>query len=111
MSIIEAIKSRTSCRTYSDKPIERDRLTELKDFLASNTEAPFGSYVRFQLLDPDEPEIGNLKNLGTYGVIKGARQFIIGAVRKQTKAMEDYGYSMERNILKATSMGLGTCLL
>jgi nitroreductase len=25
--------------------------------------------------------------------------------------MEDYGYCMERNILKATSMGLGTCWL
>jgi hypothetical protein len=56
-------------------------------------------------------EIGELKNLTTYGVIKGARQFIVGTVEKQPMAMEDYGYCMEQNILKATSMGLGTCWL
>jgi hypothetical protein len=79
--------------------------------MASNTEKPFGGNVRFQLLNLDDREIGNLKNLGTYGVIKGARQFIIGAVKKHPMAMEDYGYCMEMNILKATALGLGTCLL
>jgi len=111
MTIIEAIESRTSCRTYSEKPIGPDKLAELKDFLASNTETPFGGIVRFQLLNLDDQEIGNLRNLGTYGVIRGARQFIIGAVKKHPMAMEDYGYSMEMIILKATALGLGTCLL
>ena len=46
--------------------------------------------------------VSNLKNLGTYGIIKGARQFIIGTVKKQPKAIEDYGYCMENNILTAT---------
>jgi nitroreductase len=111
MTILETITLRTSCRSYGDKPIEPDKLTELKDFLASNKEAPFGSVVRFRLLHLDHQEIGNLKNLGTYGVIRGARQFIIGAVQNHPMAMEDYGYCMEMNILKATSLGLGTCLL
>jgi hypothetical protein len=53
----------------------------------------------------------SLKNLTTYGVIKGTRQFIVGTAERQSKAMEDYGYCMERNILKATSLGLGTCRL
>ena len=111
MNIIEAIKSRTSFRTYSNRPVEPARLAELKDFLESNSKAPFGGKVRFQLLDLSEPEIGNLKNLGTYGVIRGARQFIVGAVKRHSMAMEDYGYTMEMNILKATALGLGTCLL
>jgi nitroreductase len=111
MPILETIKLRTSCRTYCAKPIEPDKLTELKDFLASNKEAPFGSVVRFRLLNLDHQEIGNLKNLGTYGVIRGASQFIIGAVQNHPMAMEDYGYCMEMNILKATALGLGTCLL
>ena len=111
MTITEAIKSRSSCRTYSAKTIEPEKLAKLKGYLISNTGAPFGSAVRFQLLNLDDQEIGNLKNLGTYGVIRGARQFIIGAVRKHAMAMEDYGYCMEMNILKATELGLGTCLL
>jgi len=111
MIIIETIKTRNSCRTYSNRAVEPGKLSELKHFLASNTKTPFGSKVRFLLLDFNELEIGELKNLTTYGVIKGARQFIVGTVEKQTKAMEDYGYCMEKNILKATSMGLGTCWL
>ena len=111
MTIIETITIRKSCRTYSDRAIEPEKLSELRQFLASNIKTPFGSKVRFQLIDFNEMEIGELKNLTTYGVIKGARQFIVGAVEKQTKAMEDYGYCMEKNILKATSMGLGTCWL
>lgn len=111
MNIIDAIKSRESCRTYSDKPIEPDKLSELKNILAINHEPPFGGNIRFQLLDLNALEVSSLKNLGTYGVIKGARQFIIGAVKKHSKAMEDYGYCMGKNILKATSLGLGTCIL
>jgi len=111
MTIIEIIKTRKSCRTYSNRAIEPEKLAELKQFLASNTKTPFGSKVRFNLIDFNELEIGELKNLTTYGVIKGARQFIIGTVEKQPKAMEYYGYCMEKNILKATSMGLGTCWL
>jgi nitroreductase len=111
MTIIETIKTRKSCRTYSSRAIESEKLAEFRKFLASNTDTPFGSKIRFQLIDFNEMEIGELKNLTTYGVIKGARQFIAGSVEKQPRAMEDYGYCMEKNILKATSMDLGTCWL
>ncbi len=111
MTIIEAIKTRKSYRTYDNRDVEPEKLAKLRQFLESNTKAPFGSKVRFCLIDFNEMEINELKNLTTYGVIKGARQFMVGTVEKQPRAMEDYGYCMERNILKATSMGLGTCLL
>jgi len=111
MTIIETIKTRKSCRTYCNRAIEPEKLTELRQFLALNTKTPFGSKVRFLVIDFNEMEISELKNLTTYGVIKGARQFIVGGVQRQPRAMEDYGYCMERSILKATSMGLGTCLL
>jgi nitroreductase len=111
MTIIEAIKIRKSCRTYSGRAIEPEKLAELRQFLASNTKTPFGGKVRFLLIDFNELETGELKNLTTYGVIKGARQFIVGILEKQPMALEDYGYCMEKNILKATSMGLATCWL
>ena len=111
MTIIEIIQTRKSCRTYSNRAIEPEKISELKHFLASNEETPFGSKVRFLFLDFNELEISELKNLTTYGIIKGARQFIVGTVEKQPRSMEDYGYCMEKNILKSTSMGLGTCVL
>lgn len=111
MSIIETIQIRRSCRTYRDTPVEPDKLAELKAFLETNTAAPFGSPLRFALLDFNDLEEDELRPLGTYGVIKGATLFIIGAVGKGPKAMEDYGYSLEHAILKATALGLGTCWL
>jgi nitroreductase len=111
MTIIEIIRTRKSCRTFNTRAIEPEKLAELKQFLALNTKTPFGSKVGFHLVDFNEMEIGVLKNLTTYGVIKGARQFIVGTVEKHPRAMEDYGYCMEKNILQATSMGLGTCWL
>lgn len=111
MLTIEIIKRRTSCRTYSDKGIDQDKLDELRKFLAANTDSPFNSIIRFQLLDFSEPETLEIKAPGTYGVIRGAKYFIAGAVGNHPKSMEDYGYCMEKNILKATAMELGTCWL
>jgi len=111
VSIIETINRRVSCRTYGDKAVEPAKSMELAAFLRVNTLSPFGSGVRFQLLNIDELETSGAGRLGTYGVIKGARRFIAGAVRRQPKAMEDFGYCMEKNILEATALGLGTCWL
>lgn len=111
MSIIETINRRISCRTYGDKLMEPEKAAALNDFLKANTASPFGSEIRFQLLDLDALEMGGTGRLGTYGVIKGARYFIAGAVRHRPKAMEDFGYCMEKNILEATALGLGTCWL
>jgi len=111
MSIIETIQIRRSCRTYRDSPVEPDKLADLKAFLESNTRAPFGSPLRFELRDFNDLEEEELRPLGTYGVIKGAKLFIIGAAGNGPRAMEDYGYCMEHNILKATALGLGTCWL
>jgi len=111
MSIVETIKMRVSCRTYSNIAVEPDKIAKLSEYLESNIVVPFGSKVRFELLNFDDMDVNEVRNLGTYGVIKGARQFIAGAVVNQPKAMEDYGYGMEKNILTAAAMGLGTCWL
>jgi len=111
MTMIESIKIRRSCRTYSPRAIEPGKIAQLSRFLAENVETPFGNTPRFHLLDFNEVERGELKKLTTYGVIQGAGRFIVREVEKYHGAMEDYGYAMERNILQATSLGLGTCIL
>lgn len=105
------ITQRFSCRRYFEKPIEEEKRQRLADFLSANGTGPLGSPVRFQLVAATEQDRSSLKGLGTYGVIRGATGFIVGAVRQSKKNLEDYGYLMERAILYATDIGLGTCWL
>jgi nitroreductase len=111
VNVLETIKKRLSIRTYDGEPIENEKLQQLKDYLVSNVKGPFGNQVRFQIIDVTEAEKNELKQLGTYGNIKGPRVFIAGGVKKGNLAMEDFGYCMEKNILMATTLGLGTCWL
>jgi hypothetical protein len=111
MLTIDTIKKRISCRTYQLGPMKESDQQKLRDFLLANVQGPFGNRVRFELVDLAAKERDEIKTLGTYGFIKGASLFIVGAVAKGDRAMEDYGYCMEKNILAATHLGLGTCWL
>ncbi len=110
-SIFEVIEKRYSVRSYSSKEIEKDKLQKIKDYFDENRKGPLGSDVRFEIVDATGYEQDELKKLGTYGLVKGPRVFMAGAVKKGKTAMEDFGYCMEKNILLATSLGLGTCWL
>ena len=110
-SPIETIRQRISCRSFDGRPLDDRTREQLRAFFRENTRGPFGNALRFELIDLTEMERAELKSLGTYGVIKGASLFIAGAVVKGARAMEDFGYGMERNILFATKLGLGTCWL
>jgi hypothetical protein len=110
-SALDVIRRRVSCRSFDGRGLDDKTKERLREFLRSNTRGPFGNALRFELIDLTEAERAELKSLGTYGVIKGASLYIAGAVAKGPRAMEDYGWGMERNILLATSIGLGTCWL
>jgi len=105
------IKKRVSCRTYADKPLAEKALRELTAVAATEHIGPFGNKPEFQLINPDMSSPAEWKNLGTYGVIKNARLFLAGKIKKGDKAIVDYGYCMETLILQATALGLSTCWL
>jgi nitroreductase len=109
--VTEVIRQRFSCRTYPDKPIAEEKRRCLADFISSVTTGPFGTSVRFELVAATEEDRNSLKGLGTYGFIKGAAGFIVGAAGHSEMNLEDFGYSMERIILFATDIELGTCWL
>ena len=108
-SVIQTIKNRYSVRSYSDRVIEQKEIDKLQQFLSANTAGPFNNPLRFQLLNVSDYDGTQLKELGVYGMIKGAKLFIGGAVKTGDRYMEDFGYAMEKNILFATSLGLNTC--
>ena len=109
--ITEIIKKRFSCRTYLDRPIADEMQTCLTQYLSQPHEGPFGSHPRFKLVAAAEGDSKALKGMGTYGFIKNPAGFVIGAMQKGGKNLEDFGYVMEEIILHVTDLGLGTCWL
>jgi nitroreductase len=109
--VSDLIKKRFSCRNYLERPIEPEQQQLLRDFMSTISSGPFGTQPRFVLAAASERDRKALKGLGTYGFIKGATGFIIGAVEDGAGNLEDFGHQMERIILYATDLGLGTCWL
>ena len=107
----DLIGRRYSCRTYLERPIADEDKSRLQEFMASRTMGPLGSQARFGLIAAAADDRQALRRLGTYGFIKGATGFILGAVKRAPKDLEDYGYLLEEVILYATAIGLGTCWL
>ncbi|MFW9968651.1 MAG: nitroreductase family protein [Candidatus Odinarchaeota archaeon] len=113
--ITDIIGERTSRRTYSGQPLENDIKDKIINLLEKHPlKSPFSEYagrVRFKLVSIPEFDPSEKKKLGTYGFIKGAQDFIVGAVEKSQYGREHYGYLMETIILAITDLGLGTCWL
>lgn len=109
--VTDLICKRYSCRTYSAKPVEKDLKNKLAKFLADRPAGPFGSSPRFELITATDEDRNALTDLGTYGFIKNPSGFILSAVKRSLRDLEDFGYTMELNILYATDLGLGTCWL
>jgi nitroreductase len=109
--VTDIIRQRKSIRSYLDKPVEEDKKEALSKFLSANTVGPFGTKSRFDFITATSQDRESLKGLITYGMIKNPMGFIIGAVENEPHDLEDFGYLMEKNILMATALGLGTCWL
>lgn len=108
-SITEIIQRRYSCRTYQVQPLDVQLIGKLIEFLQLKQKTPFNGHVRFKFLEIPELDPTEKKPFGTYGFIRGAQYFVIGAVIDTEKGLEHFGYLMERLILFATDLGLGTC--
>jgi hypothetical protein len=111
MAVTEIIKKRFSCRTYSERSLEDKVLQKFLTIVNDAHKGPFGNQPNFRLIHLTSFTTQEAKKLGTYGVIKNARLFLVGTIKNGHLAMEDYGYCKEEIILKATALGLGTCWL
>lgn len=110
MPIEDVIKSRHSVRTYNKKKLDGELKTELINY-ARDIKGPFSGRIRLELIDESKHTDSSNGKIGTYGIIRGAGTFIAGVVEKGEKSLEELGYCMEKLILYATSLGLGTCWL
>jgi nitroreductase len=109
--IEDIIKERYSCRSYRDMPLSDSDRLNLAEFISQKITGPFGTSAGFKLFAADPDDSTALKGLGTYGFIKNPAAFIAGVINATEMNYEDFGYVMERIILQATGMGLGSCWL
>ena len=114
-SVIEIIKERSSWRSYTNQLLEDDTKKKINQILTiKDFKSPFSDLVgksRFELIGVPEFAPDEKKKIGTYGLIKGAQEFIVGAIEKSDYYKENYGYIFESIILAATDLNLGTCWL
>lgn len=107
-SIEEAVAKRYSVRNYREQEIDLEKRKAIESFIAS-LDNPFGNTVTFQFFNKEDS--GEKQKLGTYGVIKGAKNYIGATITMESMALEALGYEFEAIILYLAHLGLGTCWL
>ena len=108
MNIKEIIERRISVRTF-----DKDQNLEVNDIEAirhsiRDASTPFGGrftidFKKFDLKGPQSPS--------TYGTISGANWYLLMGIGSDEMSALSAGYGMEKVVLKATELGLGTCWL
>ena len=113
----QIIRSRRSTRGFDDLSITSEQQAAL--LAALNTgRNPFKSAHRFKIVEAGGTNTSSATNtpgealkLGTYGVIKGAKNYLISAMTPGNEHLEALGFDMEYAVLQAEAEGLGTCWL
>ncbi|MPW25563.1 nitroreductase [Alkalibaculum sp. M08DMB] len=108
--IMDIIKSRHSVRTYNTEKLSGEIKQKLSEY-ADDIKGPFDARVRLESIDSFDILEKASGRIGTYGVIKGAQDYIAGIVESGDNDLEQLGYILEKFILYGTSLDLGTCWL
>lgn len=98
--LLELVKSRRSVRSFDGqalRPADREKLARYLE----NIPNPFGVPVRFVLLDAEEQGLSS-------PVITGEKLYVAGIVPKGPNAEPAFGFSFEKLVLFAWSLGIGT---
>lgn len=98
--LLDIIKGRKSVRTFDGKPVsaeDRERLERYAQTIAN----PFGIPVRFVFLDAKAHGLSS-------PVLAGDTLYVAGKVDRAPCAEVAFGYSFEKLVLYAWSLGIGT---
>lgn len=105
MDILEAIEARKSERTYRPEPLSDVESKTLKETIG-RAYSPFPGECTIELHDV---ELEGDFHPSTYGVIRGAKNFLLMGIARDEASAVTAGFKMEQVILAATQLGLGTC--
>ena len=100
MDILETISKRRSVRTFDGRGLTAEDTQKIID-CAAKAGNPYGLPITWKLLDAKESGL-------TSPVIVGTDTYIAGKMQRASHAEEAFGYSFERIVLFAESIGVGT---
>lgn len=98
--ITELVRSRRSVRTYDGKEINAEDLEKLSSFM-SKIDNPYEIPVEFKLLNAKEQKLSS-------PVVSGTNLYVGAKVKRAPHMEEAVGYSLEKLVLYALSLGIGT---
>lgn len=104
-TIINIIEKRKSTRSFTGETLLVKHVNDILNFLRNNNFGPFGSELKYQLIKKDSENI----QVGTYGFISGAKDYMVFYAEKENPNWLDIGFVIEKFILFCTSIGVGTC--
>ncbi len=104
MDILEAIKTRHSVRSYTDRPIEEKTLETLQRLVEECNEA---SGLHIQLVTGEPRAFNSI--LAHYGLFSGVTNYIAMIGKQGPQLEEQCGYWGEKLVLEAQMLGLNTC--
>lgn len=104
MDLIDAMKFRHAVREYSDTPIEKEIVEELKKFI---DECNRESGLKMQLI-LDEPVAFECMT-ARYGKFENVRNYIAMVGADSPDLEKKIGYYGQKVVLRAVQLGLGTC--
>ena len=100
MNMKEIIRTRKSVRTFDGKPLSDEDKTKILNYVETITN-PYNIPVKFVWLDKEKHGLSS-------PVIVGEAAYIAAKVPKVNHAEEAFGYSFEKLVLYAWSLGIGT---
>ena len=98
--LYNTILTRKSVRSYDGRPLEAEDREKLEAYLGK-LDNPYGIPVTFRLLDAEANGLSS-------PVLTGEKLYVAGTVGKVPHAEEAYGFSFEKLVLYAWSLGIGT---
>ena len=104
MDILEAMKTRHSVRSYTDRKIDDNTKNELQKVI---DECNIEGDMNIQLCT-DEPNAFD-SFMSHYGKFKNVKNYIAIVGKKGSDLQEKAGYYGEKIVLKAAQLGLNTC--
>lgn len=99
-ALLDLIKGRKSVRSFDGREITAQDRAKLEQYAGQITN-PFGIPVQFVFLDAQEHGLSS-------PVISGEKLYVAGRVEKKPYADVAFGYSFEKLVLYAWSLGIGT---
>lgn len=100
MNTLELIRSRRSVRTFDGRALREEDRSRILAF-AEKTENPYDIPIEWKILSAEKHHL-------TSPVIVGADTYIAGKMNRVPHAEEAFGYTFERIVLYAQSLGIGS---